>query len=450
MTKTLTNPSTQAGINRRVGLVSILSGAMALATGCGGGSGGGTVAVADAANAGGAGAGTAPAAGDIGQVAGVSSGGTGAAAVAEGSITGFGSIILNGNGIRIDDSKATVRDDDGNDLRGKLKLGMAVIVTGATLFSAGASASSILVGGELVGRVAGAPNATAKTFVVLGQTVKVTGSTVFDLSLPNGFASLGNDTVVEVHGAYDPATNSVTASYVERKTSPALFRIAGLVSNVDLVARKFSIGSTLINYSGASDVRVTPVNGALIRVRLNAVLPPVALPIEWTATRVRAPGSLSDSVSNSNSNSNSQSQSTEAEIEGSITAFTSATRFTVNGTVVDATTAAFPKGSAGLAVGTRVEVRGRLSAGVLVAQQVKIESDSEIEGREIELNGTISNVTASTFDVRGVKVNYSASTEFRKGTVANLVNGAKVEVKGVATSSASSSTGVNATRISFE
>ena len=448
MTKTLTNPSTQAGINRRVGLLSILSGAMALATGCGGGGGGGTgaVAVADTANAGGAGAGTAPATGDIGQVAGVSSGGTGAASVAEGSITGFGSIILNGNGIRIDDSKATVRDDDGNDLRGKLKLGMVVTVTGSTLFSAGASAASILVGGELVGRVAGAPNATAQTFIVLGQTVKVTGSTVFDLSLPNGFASLGNDTVVEVHGAYDPATNSVTASYIERETSPALFRIAGLVSNVDLVARKFSIGSTLINYSGASNVRVTPVNGALIRVRLNAVLPPVALPIEWTATRVRAPESLGDSVSNSNS----QSQSVEAEIEGSISAFTSVTQFTVNGTVVDATTAAFPKGSAGLTVGTRVEVRGRLSAGVLVAQQVKIESDSEIEGREIELNGTISNVTASTFDVRGVKVNFSASTEFRKGTAANLVNGAKVEVKGVTTSSASSSTGVTATRISFE
>ena len=448
MTKPLINPSTQAGINRRVGLLSILSGAMALATGCGGGGGGGTgaVAVADTANAGGAGAGTAPATGDIGQVAGVSSGGTGAASVAEGSITGFGSIILNGNGIRIDDSKATVRDDDGNDLRGKLKLGMVVTVTGSTLFSAGASAASILVGGELVGRVAGAPNATAQTFVVLGQTVKVTGSTVFDLSLPNGFASLGNDTVVEVHGAYDPATNSVTASYIERETSPALFRIAGLVSHVDLVARKFSIGSTLINYSGASNVRVTPVNGALIRVRLNAVLPPVALPIEWTATRVRAPESLGDSVSNSNS----QSQSVEAEIEGSISAFTSVTQFTVNGTVVDATTAAFPKGSAGLAVGTRVEVRGRLSAGVLVAQQVKIESDSEIDGREIELNGTISNVTASTFDVRGVKVNFSASTEFRKGTVANLVNGAKVEVKGVATNSAGSSTGVNATRISFE
>ena len=446
MTTTPINASTPPGINRRVGLVSILSSAMALAAGCGGGGGGSTSAgpAANIADAGGAGAGTTPSAGDIGQVAGVSSGGTGAAAVAEGSITGFGSIIINSNGIRIDDSQASVRDDDGNDLRGKLKLGMSVTVAGNSLFRTGASASSILVGGELIGRVAGAPNATAKTFVVMGQTVKVTASTVFDFSLPGGFASLAEDVVVEVHGAYDVATNSVTATYVERKKSPSLFRIGGVVSNVDLVAKKFSIGSTRINYSSVSDVRVTPVNGVLIRVRFNAVLPPTAVPLEWTATRVRAPESLSASVSNS------QSQSVEAEIEGSISVFTSVTRFTVNGTVVDATNAAFPKGSAGLAVGTRVEVRGRLSAGVLVAQQVKIESDSEIEGREIELNGAISNVTASTFEVRGVKVNYSASTEFRKGTVANLVNGAKVEVKGIATSSASSSTGVNATRISFE
>ena len=419
------------GVNRRVGLLSILGSAITLA-GCGGGGSGGV--------------GVAPGSADPGVAAGVSSGGTGAVAVAAGSITGFGSIIINSNGVRIDDSLSSVRDDDGNDLRGKLKLGMLVTVKGATLSGVGASASSILVGGELVGRVAGAPNTSAKTFIVLGQTVTVTGSTVFDLSLPNGFASLANDTVVEVHGFYNPVTNGVAATYIERKNNPSLFRIEGLVSNADLVAKKFSIGSTLINYSGASDVRVTPVNGALIRVRLNAVLPPTAVPLEWTATRVRAPESLGDSVINGNS----QSQSIEAEIEGSITAFTSATRFTVNGTVVDATTAAFPKGSAGLAVGARVEVRGRLSAGVLVAQQVKIEDESKLEDREFELNGTVSNVTASTFEVRGVKVNYSASTEFRKGTVASLVTGAKVEVKGVASSSASSSTGLNATRISFE
>lgn len=418
------NPSSHAGINRRVGLFSLVGGAVVLATGCGGGGGGGT--------------------GHTGQVAGVSSGGTGATAVAQGSITGFGSIIINSNGIRIDDSQATVRDDDGNDLRGKLKLGMAVTVTGAALFGPGASASTILVGGRLVGRVAGSPNATAKTFVVLGQTVKVSGSTVFDLSLPNGMASLANDTVVEVHGAYDPVTNSVTASYIERKNSPSVFRIEGFVSNVDLVARKFNIGSTRINYAAASDVRITPVNGALIRVRLNAVLPPAGVPLEWTATRVRPPESLGDSVSN-----NGQSSS-EAEIEGNITVLTSVTRFTVNGTVVDATAARFENGAAGLALGVRVEVKGRLIAGVLIAERVKIEDDSKLEDREFELSGVISNVTASSFDLRGVKVNYSASTEFRQGTVANLVNGAKVEMKGVISSSASGGTGVTAIRIAFE
>lgn len=439
MTTTQTNSSAlssiQLGVNRRVGLLSILGSAIALAGCGGGGSGAGATPGAANADAGG------------GQVAGVSSGGTGASSVAAGSITGFGSIVINSNGIRIDDSTASVRDDDGNDLRGKLKLGMVVTVAGVSLSGAGASASSIKVGGELVGRVTGAPNATAKTFVVLGQTVKVTGSTVFDLSLPNGFTSLANDTVVEVHGFYDAATNSVTATYIERKNSPSLFRIEGLVSNVDLVAKKFSIGSTRINYSSASDVRVVPVNGALIRMRLSAVLPPAALPAEWTATRVRAPESLGDSIGGGGNSTSTR----EAEIEGTISAFTSATRFTVNGTVIDATAAVFENGTTGLALGVRVEVKGRLSAaGVLVAQRVKIEDDNKLEVREFELSGSVSNVTASTFEVRGVKVNYSANTEFRKGTAANLVNGAKVEVKGVAASSASGSTVVNATRISFE
>ncbi len=440
--------STQPGMSRRIGLLSILSSAMAIA-GCGGGGSGagGVVAAPDLGSTGGGGAGTTPAgdpgAAGPGQVAGVSSGGTGA--ISAGNITGFGSIVLNGNGVRIDDSKASVQDDDGNDRRGTLKLGMAVIVKGTSLSSAGASASSIVVGGELVGRVTGAPIAGARTFVVLGQTVKVTGSTVFDVSLANGFASLANDMVVEVHGAYDPTTNSVTASYVERKNSPSLFRIEGLVSNVDLVAKKFSIGTIRIDYSAASDVRVVPVNGALIRVRLNAVLPPAALPAEWTATRVRPPESLSDSVGGA-----SGQTSVEAEIEGNITAFTSATRFSVGGTVVDATAARFEDGIAGLALGVRVEVKGRLSGGVLIAERVKIEDSSELDEREFELTGSASNVTASAFEVRGVKVNYTASTEFRKGTAANLVNGARVEVKGVAASSATSSTTINATRISFE
>ena len=396
------------GITRREGLLTLLGSALALA-GCGGGGGSG--------------------------VAGVSSGGTGSFSV--GPITGFGSIILNSNGVRIDDSSASVTDDDGNDMRGKLKLGMLCTVNASVVVAARATAQSIVVSGELQGRIVGMPDASQKTFVVLGQTVRVTGSTVFDVSLPTGFSGLANDTIVEVHGVLDPAANTMTATFIEKKNSPALFKIQGLASNHDGIAKKFNIGSIRINYSTTTDVRTAPANGTLVRVRLTAVLPPAAAPAEWTATRIRPP-------------ENANEDRDEAEIEGSITAFTSPTQFSVSGIVVNASTARFDDGTAGLAVGVRVEVKGRVSGGVLIAERVKIEDGNKVNNLEFELHGTASNVTATTFEVRGVKVNFTGTTLFRNGSAANLVNGAQIEVKGVASNSTASSTSINATRISFE
>lgn len=407
MNKLLT-PSAADGITRREGLLTLLGSALALA-GCGGGGGSG--------------------------VAGVSSGGTGSFSV--GPITGFGSIILNSNGVRIDDSSASVTDDDGNDMRGKLKLGMLCTVNASVVVAARATAQSIVASGELQGRIVGIPDASQKTFVVLGQTVRVTGSTVFDVSLPTGFSGLANDTIVEVHGVLDPAANTMTATFIEKKNSPALFKIQGLASNHDGIAKKFNIGSIRINYSTTTDVRTPPANGTLVRVRLTAVLPPAAAPAEWTATRIRAPENASEDRD-------------EAEIEGSITAFTSPTQFSVSGIVVNASSARFDDGTAGLAVGVRVEVKGRVSGGVLIAERVKIKDRNKVNNLEFELHGTASNVTATTFEVRGVKVNFTGTTLFRNGSAANLVNGAQIEVKGVASNSTASSTSINATRISFE
>lgn len=407
MNKLLT-PSAADGITRREGLLTLLGSALALA-GCGGGGGSG--------------------------VAGVSSGGTGSFSV--GPITGFGSIILNNNGVRIDDSSASVTDDDGNDMRGKLKLGMLCTVNASVVVAARATAQSIVASGELQGRIVGIPDASQKTFVVLGQTVRVTGSTVFDVSLPTGFSGLANDTIVEVHGVLDPAANTMTATFIEKKNSPALFKIQGLASNHDGIAKKFNIGSIRINYSTTTDVRTPPANGTLVRVRLTAVLPPAAAPAEWTATRIRAPENASEDRD-------------EAEVEGSITAFTSPTQFSVSGIVVNASSARFDDGTAGLAVGVRVEVKGRVSGGVLIAERVKIKDRNKVNNLEFELHGTASNVTATTFEVRGVKVNFTGTTLFRNGSAANLVNGAQIEVKGVASNSTASSTSINATRISFE
>ncbi len=403
--KTANDTFASHGITRREGLLTLLGGAMALA-GCGGGGSGG--------------------------VATVGGGGTGSFSV--GPITGFGSIIV--NGIRFDDSAASILDDDGADMRGKLKLGMLATVKGSPVSGTSATATSVVVGSELKGRIEGTLNSVQKTFVVLGQTVQVTGSTVFDESLPKGFGSLATDTIVEVHGILDPAANTLQATFIEKENAPALFRIQGLASQHDATAKRFNIGSIRIDYSNATDVRIVPNNGALVRVRLTAVLPPAAIPPVWFATRIRPPEEALEDRD-------------EAEVEGAITAFTSTSQFSVNGLAVDASGASFPDGTAGIVLGARVEVKGSLSNGVLVATRVKIEDRNEVDNLEFELHGTVSGLTATSFALTSldktvvVKVNFS-------GSVPGLVNTAQVEVRGTVADSSASSISINATRISFE
>ncbi len=136
----------------------------------------------------------------------------------------------------------------------------------------------------------------------------------------------------------------------------------------------------------------------------------------------------------------------KVEIEGLIDAFTSATRFSVNGTPVDATNATF-KGSGSLALGARVEIEGSIVGGTLIATRVKIKDDKD-ENNEIELHGVISSVSSDskTFVLRGLTVSYAGNVKYEHGSIANLVNGAKVEVKGQA---ASSGTTVQAQKIEF-
>lgn len=400
------------GITRRAGLLTLLGSALALA-GCGGGGS---------------------------DVAGLSSGGTGSFSV--GPITGFGSIIV--NGVRFDDFTAIVSDDDGGTHdRSELKLGMMVVVTGSTVTRSSvagdsATASTIVFGSELQGPIS-AIDTNLQTLTVLGQTVAITGSTIFDVStISGGLAALAVNDIVEVHGVVNQVSNTIQATLIEKKSSPDVFKIQGLISNLDAGAMQFDIGAIRISYlsTPVDEVRVTPANGVLVRVRLTAVLPPAAAPAEWTATRIRPP------------ENHANESRDEAEVEGSITAFTSAAQFSINGLAVDASNATFPDGTA-LAPGMRVEVRGRLSAGVLIADVVEIENETEVDEREFQLTGVMSslNTTAQTFVLRGVTVDYSGNPEFRAGTVANLADERTVEVRGTVSSDG---TRIVATRIKFE
>jgi hypothetical protein len=120
------------------------------------------------------------------------------------------------------------------------------------------------------------------------------------------------------------------------------------------------------------------------------------------------------------------------ELQGRITQFTSAARFSVDGVAVDASAASFPQGTAGLALGAKVEIEGRSSATGLVAAVVKVEAEDEQADAVVEIEGQITAVdrTAQTFVVRGTVISYAGSPAYEGGTSATLAPQRKVSVKG--------------------
>ena len=362
-------------------------------------------------------------------------------AFASGAITGFGSIIV--NGVRFDDTSASVTDDDGDSSRkDPLRLGMVVEIesTGITSDDTGShgKASAIRFGSEMVGPVFSVAT-DGKSLVVLGETVQITATTLFDDRLVGGLAGLVPGTsVVEVHGLLDVTTGAYTATRIEPKPNAPFFKLRGVVSNLNTTAQTFKIGSgaDTISYVGITAALPTDMrDGLMVRVKLQTT----QLNGQWVATNVK-------------SGVRKLEDHDEAEIDGKITATTFAAdkKFSVNGVAVDATNASFPKGSTGIVLGAHVEVKGSAVNGVVMATVVKVEDEHERDLEGFELHGVISafDGIAKTFVLRGVTVSFAdAGVVFKNGLLSDLANDKKIEVKGVRSSDG---TTLVAMKISFE
>ena len=348
---------------------------------------------------------------------GVGSGGTGS--FASGPITGFGSVIV--GGVRYDDSAANVEDGDGGRRsRDELRLGMTVEIDSSAISSdasgSTASARSIRFESELAGLV-GALDVAGSSFTLLGQRVSVDASTVFDDRLDGGLATLRVGQALEVYAVYDAAGARYRATRVEPTALATGLRLRGPVAQVDTVAQTLRVGSTVYSYAGASSIPSNLSAGQFVRLRLALdILPTPRWVVQSFSTALPA---LPDADG--------------VKVEGLISAFTSASVFSVGGRPVDASGASFPNGTAGLSAGVRVEVEGLLRAGILRASKVAILSDDQVRDRGFELNGAISavNPAQATIVLRGVTVSTARSgLRFENGTAANLVVGTSVEVRG--------------------
>ncbi len=315
-----------------------------------------------------------------GGLAGGGIGGTGITAF--GTITGFGSVFV--NGIEFETS-GTAFDVDGDQsaLESDLGIGMVVTVTG-TLNEDGVTgtATSIVFDDEIEGPVSLLSEDTVtqtKTFSVLDTTVIARrGSTAFANTT---YDAVDDGDVVEISGFADEAGNLV-ATRLEGKGLLVLgtteVEIKGTVSGcTGDCAGTFSIGSVAVDYdpAGATTDLTEMVPAGVVSggqfVEVKGILT-AANAID--ATRIELEDEGFDDTTGDN----------KVSIEGFVSAFSGIDSFRVAGQRVDATGAVFSPASleASLANGMEVEVEGPIVSGVLQAVKVEArEGDIEIEAQ---------------------------------------------------------------------
>ena len=341
---------------------------------------------------------------------------------AAGRIAGYGSIVI--NGVHYDETNATVTDDDGViHPTSDLMLGMVAEVQasdfGVVDNSANgasnqttATAQVIVIRSLMLGAVT-AIDPVASTLTVLGQTVSVPSSTVFDASLVGGLAAIKVNDVVKIYGLLPTATTGYVATRVEPASNPDAYTLRGTLTAYDPVTLRVSIGNTMVDVSTAA-LQDTLQVGALVRLKLL----PAAVNGIWVAVSEK-------------SGADQPQDNDHSELEGSITAFTSAASFSVDGTLVDASKVTLPADVI-LALGTRVQVAGAVVNGVLVATSVSIESEQNVNNQEFDVDGEVSAIDSakSTLVIRGTTISFASQVPVTGGTLADIKVGSKLEVHG--------------------
>ena len=338
--------------------------------------------------------------GGVGTVAGIDGGGAlppvATSVAAQGPITGFGSIIV--NGVRYDTSGATFTIDGAIGSESDLAIGQIVTVLG-TLDSGGATgvASTVIFDDAVEGPI-DTIDIGAGSMVVLGQTVLINGDTSFDDDIsPRSLGGLSPADIVEVSG-YRNSNDEIVATRVELEAPGSDFEVSGIARNVDTGAMTFTIGSLVIDYSAAS-VDDFP-NG----------MPEEGQPVEAVGNAIGGSGELLATEIEFRGDDFDIDDIDEVEIEGLVTRFASATDFDVNGIPVTTNgSTEYENGvRADLALDRRIEVEGSLNAsGVLVAEEIEFEIESSNE-----IAGIVENTSAVSVSLLGVDIDVGDGVEF--------------------------------------
>lgn len=282
--------------------------------------------------------------------------GTGGTGIYQGSISGFGSVIV--NGVTYDNSQAIMRLNDTVVSQDSLRLGMVATVRAARMAGATlGTASSVEIWSIAQGLVS---DVSADQFKVAGMTILTNAGTWFYGLTTDAPLSIGH--YVSVWGLQaDKDGHSWSATCVVASTATADTVSSGLV--------KVENGQRMLNgLLLMGDAANGLADGVLARVQGT-----------WTS------GGLLNVVSTKSIDSavNLQPQG-EVEIEGLVTTVPSASGFMLGSIMVEASPTMYSPLGVPIAVGSRVEVYGSWQGGVLKATKVELENESTPGSVEIK------------------------------------------------------------------
>ena len=350
--------------------------------------------------------------------------------VSTGTITGFGSIFV--NGVRYSTTGATFDIDDAPGSQDDLQVGQQVTVQWNSIDDGVTRrAVEVFYDDSVEGPITpGSIDPVTQSFVVLGQTVLVDADTSFASPLFD-LDSLADGDFVEVSGLLENvgAGVLVRATRIERQEVPSgEIEIRGTVSvrtattfviNGQVVSTPPSTvidaPSGVISDGDFVEAKGTEVNGA-------GQLVATQVELEDGEDRIGSPGD-------------------EAEVEGYVTSFSSASSFSVSGVPVLSSVA--PTGGT-VALGAKVRVKGEFDAsGAIVASEVQVragEDGSDVDTRIAARVDSV-NVNEGQLVLLGVVVQIDANTrledqtgEVRNFSLADLRAGNNpdfVEIRGV-------------------
>jgi len=318
--------------------------------------------------------------------------------IATGTITGFGSIYV--NGIHFQTTSAMIRKNGQTVDQSQLAVGEVARIKGSKDDADNTGvADEVDVDEAVIGPI-DKIDTTAGTVTVLAQIVKINAGTSFSKDFqPADITGLKTGDVIHVSGMTD-SSGAIVATRIEKGSASSPLQVVGTVAGLNAGSHTFMINALTVDYSSANLTGFAsgaPSNGDVVEAQGTSF---DATTQTLTATHVQREMTDQEEAGDDR----------DMEREGLITRFASATDFDVAGKPVTTTSSTeYRNGTAAdLALNVKVEVEGMLnSSNVLVASVVSFEHNGDIE-----LQGPAANVSASagTLTVLGVQVTVNSST----------------------------------------